>query len=113
LESHHFGWHSFKGRNQLTKVGLIHLRRTSNCSWVNRTELYCSSSLSGSSWSSRVLGSSSLIDFGGTTRSSMGSSNMVFCACLRFFLGAIRNSQEVNQVQPELWYQVTRSQTPC
>jgi len=28
----------------------------------------------------------------------MGSSNMVSCACLRFFLGAIRNSQEMNEL---------------
>jgi hypothetical protein len=63
------------------KLGLFILRRTSNCSQVNRTELCCSSSLSSSSWSSRVIGSSSPIDFGGTTRSSLGSSNMVSWAC--------------------------------
>jgi hypothetical protein len=79
------------------KLGLFILRRTSNCSEVNRTELLCSSSLSGSSWSSRVLGSSSPIDSSGTTQSSMGSSNKESCACLRFFLGAIPNSQEVDR----------------
>jgi hypothetical protein len=71
------------------KSGLFILRRISNCSGVNRTELLCSSSLSGSSWSSWVLGASSPIDSGGTTRSLMGSSNMESCACLRFFLSAI------------------------
>jgi hypothetical protein len=79
------------------KSGLFILRRTSNCSWVNTTELRCSSSLLGSSWSSRVIGSSSPIDSRGTTRSSLGSSNMVSWdwACFRFFLGAIRNPKRL------------------
>jgi hypothetical protein len=59
------------------KSGLFNLMRTSNCSWVNTTKLHCNSSLSGSSWSSRGLGSSSPIDSDGTTRSLAGSSIVV------------------------------------
>jgi len=43
------------------KSGLFILRRTSNCSWVNKTELCCFSSLSGSFWSFRVLGPSGFL----------------------------------------------------
>ncbi len=89
------GGSRFEGRQHSPKSGLPILRSTSNCSWVNRTELLCSSSLSGSSRSSRGMGSSSPIDSGGATWSSTGSSNMESCGCLRFFLGAIP-TQEVS-----------------
>jgi hypothetical protein len=104
LKSRIFGWTSFKGCNQLTKVGSIYFEEDLHYFGVNRTELRCSSSFSGSFWSFWVFGSSSSINYGETIRSSTGSSNMVSWACLWFFLGAIWNSQEVNRALPELWY---------
>jgi hypothetical protein len=89
------GGSRFRAATNSPKSGLPILRSTSNYSWVNRTELLCSSSLSGSSWSSRGMGSSSPIDSGGATWSLAGFSGMASSACFRFFLGAIR-TQEVS-----------------
>jgi len=102
-----------KAATNSPKSGLFILRRTSSCSGVNRTELRCSSSLpgpiSGSSWSSREFGSSSLIDSDEATRSSTSSSDLFLGACFRFFLGAIPMSQGWVEHRM-LWYHVTHSQ---
>jgi hypothetical protein len=95
------------------KSGLFILRRTSNCSgWIGPSSValpHFRAHLDPRGF----LSSSSPIDSSRTTQSSTGSSNMVSCPCLRFFLGAIQNSQEVNRAQPGLWYHMTRPQVPC